>query len=491
MNKITLKEIRFKKLKGLSNVTIKFSKPLTAIMGVNGSGKTTVIHALACLYNPDGNGENHIFPEFFTPNTDASWSGSELEAVNEIIGTDGVPTLLPPKKYYKAFDRWAPRYQTRPKRNVYYIGIETCLPDIEKKNQTTKISYVSQCQTSNVARKTIQGAAGILNKNYTALMDNCYKGTHFPGVELSDGLKYSSLSMGSGEQRTIKILEKVTRAEKYSLILVDELDLLLHVSAFRKLVKELNRIAVEKKLQIVFTTHSLEILSMSEYIGIQYIENVTSPTGSANSFVYDRLSEELIYNMSGECNKPVKIYVEDSLVKDIVHEIVRDLQMTFLVEICKFGAIENAFTLAASFIIEQRDTRNILIVTDGDKYCTDSERMDHIEKKLCGTEDDAEDKRQAALQLIHQFSLPTSTPPEKFLHQIILETFPQDNSIYQAAQAIQGVNDSHEWISNICDRLDESQETIIREIFKYASSHELFLSYIDNIKTWLSQHQNI
>ena len=230
---------------------------------------------------------------------------------------------------------------------------------------------------------------------------------------------------------------------------------------------------------------------MSEYIGIQYIENVTSPTGSANSFVYDRLSEELIYNMSGECNKPVKIYVEDSLAKDIVHEIVRDLQMTFLVEICKFGAIENAFTLAASFIIEQRDTRNILIVTDGDKYCTDSERMDHIEKKLCGTEDDAEDKRQAALQLIHQFSLPTSTPPEKFLHQIILETFPQDNSIYQAAQAIQGVNDLHEWISNICDRLDESQETIIREIFKYASSHELFLSYIDNIKTWLSQHQNI
>ena len=491
MNKITLKEIRFKKLKGLSNVTIKFSKPLTAIMGVNGSGKTTVIHALACLYNPDGNGENHIFPEFFTPNTDASWSGSELEAVNEIIGTDGVPTLLPPKKYYKSFDRWAPRYQTRPKRNVYYIGIETCLPDIEKKNQTTRISYVSQCQTSRIARKTIQGAAGILNKNYTALMDNCYKGTHFPGVELSDGLKYSSLSMGSGEQRTIKILEKVTCAEKYSLILVDELDLLLHVSAFRKLVKELNRIAAEKKLQIVFTTHSLEILSMSEYIGIQYIENVKTPTGSVNSFVYDRLSEELIYNMSGECNKPVKIYVEDSLAKDIVREIVRDLQMTLLTEICKFGAIENAFTLAASFIIEQRDTRNILIVTDGDKYCTDSERMDHIAKKLCGTEDDAEEKRQAALQLIHQFSLPTNTPPEKFLHQIILETFPQDNSIYQAAQAIHGVNDSHEWISNICDRLDESQETIIREIFKYASSYELFLSYIDNIKMWLSQHQNI
>lgn len=85
MNKITLKEIRFKKLKGLSNVTIKFSKPLTAIMGVNGSGKTTVIHALACLYNPDGNGENHIFPEFFTPNTDASFARTEVKELEPMV----------------------------------------------------------------------------------------------------------------------------------------------------------------------------------------------------------------------------------------------------------------------------------------------------------------------------------------------------------------------------------------------------------------------
>ena len=45
-----LKSAHFINLKGLKNVTLNFEKRLTAIMGVNGSGKTTVIHALACAY---------------------------------------------------------------------------------------------------------------------------------------------------------------------------------------------------------------------------------------------------------------------------------------------------------------------------------------------------------------------------------------------------------------------------------------------------------
>lgn len=50
MNKYIIRSICFNKLKGLNNANIVFSDTLTAIMGVNGAGKTTVIHALACLY---------------------------------------------------------------------------------------------------------------------------------------------------------------------------------------------------------------------------------------------------------------------------------------------------------------------------------------------------------------------------------------------------------------------------------------------------------
>ena len=49
--------------------------------------------------------------------------------------------------------------------------------------------------------------------------------------------------MGAGEQRVIKILQTAYSAYQYSLILIDEIDLLLHVDAFRKLIQTLSYIA--------------------------------------------------------------------------------------------------------------------------------------------------------------------------------------------------------------------------------------------------------
>lgn len=68
METYRLKKAFFKSLKGLKNICITFEKDLTAIMGVNGSGKTTVIHALACAYQPPekGNGENYKFSDFLS-----------------------------------------------------------------------------------------------------------------------------------------------------------------------------------------------------------------------------------------------------------------------------------------------------------------------------------------------------------------------------------------------------------------------------------------
>lgn len=85
MEQYILQSASFKKLKGLQEANFTFGEYLTAIMGVNGSGKTTVIHALACAYQPpeNGNGENHKFPDFFIPNTDSLWTGSAFSIENK------------------------------------------------------------------------------------------------------------------------------------------------------------------------------------------------------------------------------------------------------------------------------------------------------------------------------------------------------------------------------------------------------------------------
>ena len=153
MEKSSLKSVYFKKLKGLTDIEIVFEKPLTAIMGVNGAGKTTVIHALACLYKPDGKGENHKFPEFFIPNTDSRWMGSELKAT---FATEKGEVS---RVYGKNLDRWKPRYEDRPKRNVYYIGIDTCLPEIEKETSTSQVTYNSETLDDKESKRIIEEAA--------------------------------------------------------------------------------------------------------------------------------------------------------------------------------------------------------------------------------------------------------------------------------------------------------------------------------------------
>ena len=101
MIKQVLKSADFWKLKGLKNVHIDFSESLTAIMGVNGSGKTTVIHALACAFSPEENGYDYKFSYFFPPNTDSRWAGSNFSLLFE--GEDGRQIE---KKYLKQKDRW-------------------------------------------------------------------------------------------------------------------------------------------------------------------------------------------------------------------------------------------------------------------------------------------------------------------------------------------------------------------------------------------------
>lgn len=484
MEKQILKSVYFKQLKCLNDVTIHFSDTLTAIMGVNGSGKTTVIHALACVYQPDdgGKGENHKFPEFFVPNTDSLWKGSELYVVNEIEGRNGQRVILPSKRYGKGFDRWSPRYENRPKRNIYYIGIDTCLPEIEKSTATSRIQYSSEKKSGRLADSIIHDSSYILNKPYQELLDNTYQNKHFSGVALSSGLKYSSLSMGTGEQRVLKILEKVRNAEAYSLILIDEIDLLLHISALGRLIEVLYGIAQSKHLQIVFTTHSVEMLALNRYVRIQYIANVES---DSKTFVYEKISSDLLYSLTGKTCRPIKIYVEDTLAASIVKEIARNNGLTSDVEIVVYGSIDNSFTLAASFVLYSDKPEHVLIVLDGDRYITKGEKESQIKKRLSGSEDTIREKQVQALSMIAQFRLPDGIPPEQHLHNMILKYEPETSELYKAADAIKAVSDSHQWLYRIHEQIGFSESEIVHEIFRVAASSDDMINYTEEITKWL------
>ena len=226
-----IESIHFDKLKNLKDLTLNFSDTrLTAIMGVNGAGKSTILHALACCYKPlDGETrEDYKFSYFFTPNPYALWNDSKFEV------THSYKLKGEPKRSTISFakdERWTPHYNRRPERHIEYFGIETCVPAIEQEHTNSFISFATDEELKD-SSKIISSTGYVLNIAYDNLKYlKSKKGKTYLGVSSEQNGTYVSLSMGAGEQRVFKILSALYSVPKYSLVLIDEVDLLLHTNA--------------------------------------------------------------------------------------------------------------------------------------------------------------------------------------------------------------------------------------------------------------------
>ena len=483
MDKMKINSIYFEKLKGLKNVKIVFDKNLTAIMGVNGCGKTTVIHALACVFKPESNGDNYAFSYFFTPNSDSSWSNSKMNIVYSYQKGKAKINVIS-REYHKISDRWAPRYENRPMRDVYYIGIESCLPEIERQKQTSFIKYTTYEKDDKISEKILKAASYILNKNYAKLTVNKTRKKNLNGVRVNS-LTYSSLSMGTGEQRVFKILQILFESTAYSMILVDEIDLLLHVTALKKLIEILSIESKKKNLQIIFTTHSLIMDELRCYVDIRYLEQTNQKT-----LVYNFINTDMIYSLTGQQLKPIKIYVEDILSQTIIKSIASSLNMRNKINTHIFGSASNAFTLASSFILKDDDISNTLIVIDGDVYSEEEEKLRQIQSSLSGTEMDVEEKQRRAISIIKQYSLPKKgLSPERYIFNMITNlsenSYDENNEIIRIAKTITAVNDEHKWINEIINRIDDDPVSVLKDVIALAMKSTEWQNYINNIYEWL------
>ena len=473
-----LTKVHIDYLKGIKNLDISFDKHLTAIMGVNGSGKSTIIHALACVYKTY-ECKDYKFSFFFTPNPDSTWKNSKFS----ISYWDEVSQKEYTREYRKDTDRWAPHYANRPQRDTYFVGIEKCVPEIERERQTSYIDYKTSIANERSADKIIQSASYILNKNYDHLNYHKTKKKELLGVHTKDDMNYSALSMGAGEQRVLKILRIIYTANQYSLILIDEIDLLLHVMALKRLIGILSQVAQKRNLQIIFTAHSMEISKLQKEVDIRYLYPLEEKT-----MVYDKITPDIVYKMSEDVKQPIKIFVEDILAETIVSEVAHSMDILRKIKVIKLGAVTNAFVLAASLILQEEDVTNVLILLDGDVYRSRNEKRNAIKKVLSGTEKDHDDKVDRALELIHQFTLPEKTEPEKFIFDMLVE-LKDNNELTFLAREEMAVSNSHQWLDHLVTRMGKSEDFILSKIVDLVSEHKKWELYIKELRDWLKSHK--
>ncbi|WP_417330421.1 AAA family ATPase [Halomonas cupida] len=481
-----LKSLHVDSLKSMRDLKISFEGNLvTAILGPNGNGKSTILHALACAFKPvDELGEDYKFSNFFLPHPDALWQGSYLTIKYSYKdGQDFYENIA--KTYQKKLnsDRWSPRYVNRPERNVVYIGIDACVPLIESEKKQVKMTYSTSQVNEKVIDKVLEKASYVLNRQYAAYnIHDAGNGKKFFGVEVK-GVRYSALSMSAGEQKVFSILEKVFKASKYSLILVDEIDLLLHDMALRKLIDVISERAESKSLQVVFTTHR-ETVTDIKGVNVRHVFNTGNKT-----LCFEDTKPDSIARLTGVQEKTIEIFVEDDLARAVVRKVASQLGIGRHVSISLYGAASNCFVTVGGFLLGQVDSEHSLFVLDGDVYTKEDEIMGRLNKVITGTDQRAEKLRSEAREKIIKLRLPAGIGPEEHLNKLVLslgdELEGEAQEIHTIAQGVVAVNDGHQFVNDVIERLGLEREVGLSKIVDVASGANDWDNYVKEVKEWI------
>lgn len=102
--------------------------------------------------------------------------------------------------------------------------------------------------------------SSILGKEYVSIKVAEHSLFKNPGtsiyVKTKLSSRYSEANAGSGEVAVIQLVKKIEEAQEYSLILLDEPEVSIHPGAQEKLKEYLLEVTKRKKLQVVISSHS-------------------------------------------------------------------------------------------------------------------------------------------------------------------------------------------------------------------------------------------
>lgn len=360
---------RFKSIEPGTRVDFPF--PLTALVGANGIGKSSLLHALWGMPNLYS---THKF--WFSTALDpiASQKGSPQryfyghwnEAYKGIVETrkarigkkadywepyrlskaDGMEPLPAGEFEGKDKDRWNPV-----KRKVVYVNLKASFgsfdrffyfEDFDKNDEMRRVMQLEAVRLKRIKEsgrqsfklggterlfenrvltaEELKQVCSILGRTYESarlIRHSLYPGGRGKDISVvfKRGAEYSEAFAGSGEIAAVKVVVDLLGADEYSLILLDEPETSLHPGAQRALLRFLLEQIKLKKHQIILSTHSPEFLNGLPEDAIKVFED----NGKLQSRVLPKSSPAAALVRLGKVPADkLRILVEDPLGELIV-----------------------------------------------------------------------------------------------------------------------------------------------------------------------------
>ncbi len=370
-------------LRGIKNLTVNLNHPITVLCGQHGSGKSTIL-ALCRLAYAQSLQFDDLFIEINQPQpfNDFSAAWSYINHTPESIVFDSS------HRTYSA---------ERPNRPVYYIGLSRVVPAWEKEMLVSHYRQSQVLEKQPMDAKHINRLKDTLNKNY---VEAGLGGS--AGYEIrtcSTGQSYTSFNMCAGEEALVEIYRLLQTAGNESLVLIEDAEVGLNPVVIPKFAKNLIEICLDKRLQIVLTTHSLDMIASFPREFICLIKS----DGAAHQSTDTPSMQDVFTSISSQVERDIIVFCEDDVAESLIKEAVpgdlrRRLKMVYGSKTKLLGYAEAHIRAGWPHIP--------IVIWDGDVTSTE------IGKWLKSLDSDV---REELSKKVSFLKLPGTEPPERWI----------------------------------------------------------------------------
>ena len=359
-----LSKIHIIKCRAFEEQVIRFDFPVTALIGPNGGGKTTILGACALLYDS-------VAPrQFFTRNKQL-----DEEMRNWSISYDAIDRTKSKMDVVKRTASFSKEkgYRDALKRETLFFGVSRTLPAVERKDLSkfTNKNVVFKKNEIQVLGTEVAGhITKVLGKDvsaYTVIKPDHYGNITLLSGKTKGGKTYSEFHFGAGESSIIKMILGIENATPQSLVLIEEIENGLHPLATERLVEYLVDVADRKSVQIIFTTHS-------EY-AIAPLPAKAVWAAIDGSAIQGKLDIRSLRSITGEINSELVVYVEDEFAKKWISAILRTDDSIALdaIEIYAMGGDGTAVKANKFHNADPSTSIKSICIIDGDSRQRDNE----------------------------------------------------------------------------------------------------------------------
>lgn len=356
---LRLESIEIKGVRGWTGQRIDFDFPITAIVGENGVGKSTVLQCAATVYGPPGTEKGRYASDFFPETAWETLRGVELRAVLRQGQTQSTTTISKP----------GPRWRgntSRSKRAVEYIDLSRVQP-VPARVGYKRLATPSHTEVgaNPFLADRLKRLSAVLGRTYDLAKMALSSGDATREVPVLEyhGDSYSGFHQGAGETTVTELLK--TDFPRHSLVLIDEIESSLHPRAQRRLIRDLATVARQLELQVVLTTHSPYVLE--EVPPEARICIIQTPTGE-REVVYGVSPEFAMTKMDDVQHSACDLYVEDVSARTMLTEILVEANKELVAQcqIVPFGAASVGQALG-QMVKGDRFPRPSRVFLDGDQ----------------------------------------------------------------------------------------------------------------------------